>query len=139
MRNKLCLILILLLGSCKPSKTITEYKETIKVDTFIREQIKTIYEPINDTLWLPSPCDSLGNLIPINFSNNIVKYKASKSGVSLIVNQKKRVDSSLVEKSKSQNTDVQIKYVEIIKEVIPLWIWITLIVLVLLVLFFIWL
>jgi hypothetical protein len=127
------------LVSCKPQKTITEYKETIKVDTFIREQIKTIHEPINDTLWLPSPCDSLGNVIPINFSNNIVKYRASKSGVSLIVNQKKRVDSSLVEKSKSQNTDVQIKYVEIIKEVIPLWIWITLIVLVLLVLFFIWL
>jgi hypothetical protein len=138
MKNKLCLILILLLGSCKPQKTITEYKETIKVDTFIREQIKTIYEPINDTLWLPSPCDSLGNVIPLVFTNNIVKYRASKSGVSLIINQKKRIDSSLVEKSKSQNTDVQIKYVEIIKEVIPLWIWITLIVLVLLVLFFIW-
>ena len=139
MKNKLCLILILLLGSCKPQKTITEYKETIKVDTFIREQIKTIYEPINDTLWLPSPCDSLGNVIPINFSSGIVKYKASKSGISLIVNQKKKVDSSVIEKSKSQNTDVQIKYVEVIKEVIPLWIWITLIVLVLLVLFFIWL
>jgi hypothetical protein len=138
MRNKLCLILTLLLGSCKPSKTITEYKEVIKVDTFIRSQIKTIYEPINDTLWLPSPCDSLGNVIPVIFSNNLVKYRASKSGVSLIVNQKKKVDSSLVEKSKSQNSNVQIKYVEIIKEVIPLWIWITLIVLVLLVLFFIW-
>jgi hypothetical protein len=138
MKYKICLILILLLGSCKPQKTITEYKETIKVDTFIREQIKTIYEPINDTLWLPSPCDSLGNVIPVVFTNNIIRYRASKSGVSLIVNQKKRVDSSLVEKSKSQNTDVQIKYVEIIKEVIPLWIWITLIVLVLLVLFFIW-
>jgi hypothetical protein len=138
MKNKLCLILILSLVSCKPQKTITEYKETIKVDTFIREQIKTIYEPINDTLFLPSPCDSLGNVIPIIFSNNLVKYRASKSGISLIVNQKKKVDSSLVEKSKSQNTDVQIKYVEVIKEVIPLWIWITLIVLVLLVLFFIW-
>jgi hypothetical protein len=138
MKYKICLVLILSLVSCKPQKTITEYKETIKVDTFIREQIKTIYEPINDTLWLPSPCDSLGNVIPVVFTNNIIKYRASKSGVSLIVNQKKKVDSSLVEKSKSQNTDVQIKYVEIIKEVIPLWIWITLIVLVLLVLFFIW-
>jgi hypothetical protein len=138
MKYKICLVLILFLVSCKPQKTITEYKETIKVDTFIREQIKTIYEPINDTLFLPSPCDSLGNVIPINFSNNLVKYRASKSGVSLIVNQKKRIDSSLVEKSKSQNTNVQIKYVEVIKEVIPLWVWITLIVLVLLVLFFIW-
>jgi len=138
MKYKICLVLILSLVSCKPQKTITEYKETIKVDTFIREQIKTIYEPINDTLFLPSPCDSLGNVIPIIFSNNLVKYRASKSGISLIVNQKKKVDSSLVEKSKSQNTDVQIKYVEVIKEVIPLWIWITLIVLVLLVLFFIW-
>jgi hypothetical protein len=138
MKYKICLVLILFLVSCKPQKTITEYKETIKVDTFIREQIKTIYEPINDTLWLPSPCDSLGNVIPIKFSNGIVKYKASKSGVSLIINQKKRIDSSLVEKSRSDNTSTQIRYKEIIKEVIPLWIWITLILLILLVLFFIW-
>lgn len=120
--------LILFLANCKPTKTITEYKEVIKVDTFIREQIKTIYQPINDTLLLPSPCDSLGNIHPIEFTNNIIKYRASKSGISLIVNQKQRIDSSLIEKSKSNNTSVQTKYKEVIKNVIPFWVWLVIII-----------
>jgi len=125
MKNKLCLVLILLLGSCKPTKSVTEYKEVIKIDTFIREQIRIIKESVNDTLYLPSPCDSLGNVIPVVYTNNIIRYRASKSGVLLIVNQKKIVDSTLVEKTKTKDSAIQTK--EIIKNVIPWWIWVIMI------------
>jgi hypothetical protein len=140
MKNKLLLLcLTLFLVNCKPTKTITEYKEVIKVDTFIRSQIKTIYKAINDTLYLPSPCDSLGNIVPITFTNQKVKYDASKKGILLIITEKQTSDSSIIEKSKSNNTSVQIKYKEVIKYRIPVWAIITIILESLIILLYIYL
>jgi hypothetical protein len=48
--------------SCKPSKTITEYKELVRIDTIKSEKIVERYKAIHDTLLIVSPCDSNGLL-----------------------------------------------------------------------------
>lgn len=45
--------------SCKPTKQITQIKETIKVDTFTRNVDRFIYRSVHDTLTIQNPCDSL--------------------------------------------------------------------------------
>jgi hypothetical protein len=96
------LSIILLFFSCKTQKSSIEYKDVIKVDTFIRTQTNTIYEPINDTLYLPSICDSL---IPFYYSKSIPNGRAiiSKIGNNLrfTINTKKNNQSTLIQKQKS--------------------------------------
>lgn len=48
--------------SCKPSKTITEYKEVVKIDTFKSEKVVERFRAIHDTLLIVNPCDSTGLL-----------------------------------------------------------------------------
>jgi hypothetical protein len=48
--------------SCKPTKTITEYKEVVKIDTFKSEKVIERFRAIHDTLLIVNPCDSTGLL-----------------------------------------------------------------------------
>lgn len=48
--------------SCKPTKTITEYKEVVKIDTFKSEKVVERFRAIHDTLLIVNPCDSTGLL-----------------------------------------------------------------------------
>lgn len=112
--------------ACKTQKSSIEYKEIIKVDTFVRTQTNTIYEPINDTLYLPSICDSLNSF---NFSKSIPNGRAilSKKGNNLrfIIATNKVLQTSTNQKEKSFNDITKIKEKEIIKYKIPNWILIT--------------
>lgn len=56
--------------SCKPSKTITEYKEVVKIDTFKSEKVVERFRAIHDTLLIVNPCDSTGLLS--NFYSKLV-------------------------------------------------------------------
>lgn len=112
---------ILFLGSCKAQKSSIEYKEVIKVDTLIMEQVKTIYKATTDTLRIGNPCDSFPFYIYKTIPYGSVKLKSSKKGLELIVNSNSHSDSSRVEKSKSyHHADVK-KMVEVIKYRIPEW------------------
>jgi hypothetical protein len=55
-------LLIVTVCSCKPTKQLTQIKETIKVDTFTRNVDRYIYRSISDTLIIYNPCDSSGIL-----------------------------------------------------------------------------
>ena len=50
------------LFSCKQTKTLTEYKETLRIDTIKSEKIVEKFRAVRDTLVITNPCDSSGIL-----------------------------------------------------------------------------
>lgn len=56
--------------SCKPTKTITEYKELVRIDTIQSVKIVEKYKAIHDTMTIVNPCDSSGVLS--NFYSKLV-------------------------------------------------------------------
>lgn len=62
MRNLLILLACVAFISCKRTKTLTEYKELVRIDTIKSEKIVERFKAIHDTLTIASPCDSSGVL-----------------------------------------------------------------------------
>lgn len=62
MQKFIILLACVALFSCKPTKTITEYKEVVKIDTFKSEKVVERFRAIHDTLLIVNPCDSTGLL-----------------------------------------------------------------------------
>jgi len=56
--------------SCKPTKTITEYKETLRIDTIQSVKIVEKFRAIHDTMTIVNPCDSSGVLS--NFYSKLI-------------------------------------------------------------------
>jgi hypothetical protein len=48
--------------SCKRTKTLTEYKELVRIDTIKSEKIVERFKAIHDTITIVNPCDSSGVL-----------------------------------------------------------------------------
>jgi len=70
----LSFLTLMLLSGCR-----TKYKtiETHSTDTIYKEKIIKINVPTTNTITIESPCDSLGNLKPINYINTTGKVKTS--------------------------------------------------------------
>ena len=92
--------------------------ETHSVDTIFKTEIIKITEPVFNEVFIESPCDSLGNLKPINIVSNNSKAKVSlksvKNDLILTVDIDSIVDSRVEEfkasfKSEKKETTV-IKY-----------------------------
>lgn len=62
MRNLLILLACVAFISCKRTKTLTEYKELVIIDTIKSEKIVERFKAIHDTLTIVNPCDSSGVL-----------------------------------------------------------------------------
>lgn len=128
--KQICIFLsILLLASCKPQKSIIEYRYINKTDTLIKSDTKTIYKGVNDTINIVSPCDSTGIInrfysklvlpngtITISSDkkdNKLVAAVKINDAVSSVENQKK---SSISERIIEKTKEVKVPY-------IPKWIW----------------
>jgi len=62
MQKLLILLACVAFISCKPNKTITEYKETLRIDTIQSVKIVEKFRAIHDTMTIVNPCDSTGLL-----------------------------------------------------------------------------
>lgn len=62
MRNLLILLACVTFISCKRTKTLTEYKELVRIDTIKSEKIVERFKAIHDTITIVNPCDSSGVL-----------------------------------------------------------------------------
>lgn len=62
MQKLLILLACVAFISCKRTKTLTEYKELVRIDTIKSEKIVERFKAIHDTLTIASPCDSSGVL-----------------------------------------------------------------------------
>ena len=122
------LILLACVGflSCKPSKSITEYKEVLRIDTIKSEKIVEKFRAVHDTLTISNPCDSSGILSSFYSSlvlpNGSVTIKSEKGQIKATID----IDS-MRQEIENNYRNSQVKWIEyrdkeVIKYRIPTWI-----------------
>lgn len=114
------------LSSCKHTKTLTEYKETLRIDTIKTEKIVEKFKAVHDTLIIQNPCDSSGILSTfysrLVLPNGTVTIKSDKGKIKATID----IDSMRNEIANNYRNS-QVKWIEyrdkeIIKEVVPTWV-----------------
>ena len=122
------LILLACVGflSCKPSKSITEYKEVLRIDTIKSEKIVEKFRAVHDTLTISNPCDSSGILSSfysrLVLPNGSVTIKSEKGQIKATID----IDS-MRQEIENNYRNSQVKWIEyrdneVIKYRIPTWI-----------------
>jgi hypothetical protein len=112
--------------SCKPSKTVTEYKELVRIDTIKSEKIVERYKAIHDTLLIVSPCDSSGLLS--NFYSKLVLPQGKVIIRSVGGNIEARIDiDSMRNEIENNYRNSKVKWIEyrdkeVIKYRVPTWV-----------------
>ena len=112
--------------SCKPSKTITEYKEVVKIDTFKSEKVVERFRAIHDTMTIVSPCDSSGLLS--NFYSKLVLPQGKVIIRSVGGNIQAQVDlDSMRNEIENNYRNSKVKWIEyrdkeVIKYLVPTWV-----------------
>jgi len=112
--------------SCKQTKTLTEYKEVVKIDTFKSEKIVERFRAVHDTLTILNPCDSSGILSSfysrLILPNGSVTIKSDKGQIKATID----IDSMRQEiENNYRNSKVKwIEYrdKEVIKYRVPDWV-----------------
>lgn len=121
-------ILLACLGffSCKQTKTLTEYKETLRIDTIKSEKIVEKFRAVHDTLLITNPCDSSGILSSfysrLVLPNGSVTIKSEKGQIKATIN----IDSMRNEIENNYKNS-QVKWIEyrdkeVIKYRVPTWV-----------------
>ena len=132
MQKLIILLACVAFVSCKPNKTITEYKEVVKIDTFKSEKIVERFKAVHDTLTITNPCDSSGLLS--NFYSKLVLpqgkviIRSSGGNIKATID----IDSMRIE-SENNYRNSKVKWVEyrdkeVIKYRVPTWVVILLII-----------
>ena len=114
------------LSSCKHTKTLTEYKEVVKMDTIKTEKIVEKFKAVHDTLTIQNPCDSSGILSTfysrLVLPNGTVTIKSDKGKIKATID----IDSMRNEIANNYRNS-QVKWIEyrdkeVIKYRIPTWV-----------------
>jgi hypothetical protein len=120
-------LFISLLTSCVAKKTVTEYKEVVKMDSIYITNDRYITKQVNDTILIEQPCDTLGNLK--DFDRQIhsggvkVSLKSVNGNIKATVDIDSIVASKITEFKQNYKSEVQIKEIEIVKFRTPFWVW----------------
>lgn len=123
--KKLFLLLLIITVSCRPTKTITEYKEIIRVDTFKTERAAKILPAVHDSIIIENPCDSAGILTAFYSKFVIPQGTITLRSTRGKIEAKIDIDSiaHVYEKKYSSQIKSNIVYKdkEVIKYKIPFW------------------
>lgn len=123
--KKLFLLLLIITASCRPVKTVTEYREVVRVDTFKTIRTEKIFQAVHDTLTIENPCDSSGILSTFYSKIRIPQGQVIIRSVRGKIQATVDVDSiaHVYEKKYSSQIKSNIVYKdkEIIKYKIPFW------------------
>lgn len=112
--------------SCKPSKSITEYKEVLRIDTIKSEKIVEKFRAVHDTLTISNPCDSSGILSTfysrLVLPNGSVTIKSEKGQIKATIDL-----DSMRNEIENNYRNSQVKWIEyrdkeVIKYRVPTWI-----------------
>jgi GTPase SAR1 family protein len=126
MRKFLILLACVALSSCKHTKTLTEYKETLRIDTIKTEKIVEKFKAVHDTLTIQNPCDSSGLLS--TFYSRLILPNGSVTIKSVKGQIKATIDiDSMRQEMQNNYRNSQVKWIEyrdkeVIKEVVPTWV-----------------
>lgn len=130
--RKLILLLFVIVASCRPVKTVTEYKEVVRVDTFKIERSAKILPAVHDTLIIDNPCDSSGILstfyskIKIPQGQVVIRSVRGNIEASVDIDSIAHVYEDKY-RSKSESS-VKTKDVEVIRYMVPTWAIITILI-----------
>jgi hypothetical protein len=130
--RKLILLLFVIIASCRPVKTVIEYKEVVRVDTFKIERSAKILPAVHDTLIIDNPCDSSGILstfyskIKIPQGQVVIRSVRGKIEASVDIDSIAHVYEDKY-RSKSESR-VKAKDVEVIRYMVPTWAIITILI-----------
>ena len=112
--------------SCKPSKSITQYKEVLRIDTIKSEKIVEKFRAVHDTLTIQNPCDSSGLLSTfysrLILPNGSVTIKSDKGQIKATID----IDS-MRQEIENNYRNSQVKWIEyrdkeVINYRIPTWV-----------------
>ena len=126
MRYLPILLACVALSSCKQTKTLTEYKETLRIDTIKSEKIVEKFRAVRDTLVITNPCDSSGILSSfysrLVLPNGSVTIKSDKGQIRATID----IDSMRNEIENNYRNS-QVKWIEyrdkeVIKYQVPTWV-----------------
>ena len=106
------LFILLLLVGCKAKHTTTTVTKT---DTIYKEKIVKITEPIINEVIIEQPCDSLGNLKPINYTTNAGKVKVVLKSIRDTLYLTTNVDSIVDSRIKDYKSSYKAEKIEIVK------------------------
>lgn len=126
MQKFIILLACVTLLSCKPSKSITEYKEVVRIDTIQSVKIVEKYRAFHDTLTITNPCDSTGLLT--NFYSKISTPQGRVIIRSVNGNIQAQIDldsmRNVIENNYKSSLDRNIQYrdKEVIKYRVPTWV-----------------
>ena len=112
--------------SCKRTKTLTQYKETLRIDTIKSEKIVEKFRAVHDTLLITNPCDSSGLLSTfysrLILPNGSVTIKSDKGQIRATID----IDS-MRQEIENNYRNSQVKWIEyrdkeVIKYRVPTWV-----------------
>ena len=122
---KKLLVLLVLLVSCKPTKTITTTTEKVRIDTIRDYKVITKYNAVHDTLTIDNPCDSSGILtnfyskIKLPQGKVIIRSVQGKIQATIDIDSIANVYDS---KYKSKyNSEIKLYEKVVVKNVVPMW------------------
>jgi hypothetical protein len=126
MQKFIILLAFVAFVSCKSNKSVTEYKETLRIDTIKSEKIIEKFRAVHDTLVITNPCDSSGLLSTfysrLVLPNGSVTIKSDKGQIRATID----IDSIRQEIENiyrnSQNKTIEYRDREIIKYRVPTWV-----------------
>ena len=126
MQKLIILLACIAFISCKPSKSITEYKEVLRIDTIKSEKVVEKFRAVHDTLVITNPCDSSGLLSTfysrLILPNGSVTIKSEKGQIKATID----IDS-MRQEIENNYRNSQVKWIEyrdkeVIKYRIPTWV-----------------
>jgi len=126
MQKFLILLACVAFISCKPSKSITQYKEVLRIDTIKSVKIVEKFRAVHDTLTIQNPCDSSGLLSTfysrLILPNGSVTIKSDKGQIKATID----IDS-MRQEIENNYRNSQVKWIEyrdkeVIKYRIPTWV-----------------
>jgi hypothetical protein len=125
MKKLLLLLLLIITFSCRQTKTVTEYKEVIRVDTFKSVRTEKIFQAVHDTMTIDNPCDSSGILstfyskIKIPQGQVVIRTVRGKIQATVDIDSIAHVYEDKY-RSKS-DSNISHKSVEVIRYMVPTW------------------
>jgi hypothetical protein len=126
----LSLLPLLFLLGCKAKKQVTDIRYEVQKDTILVEKIKKVYEQVNDTIVIDQPCDSLGNLKDFQREVKTPQGSITIGTVGNTLQATINLDSIVqsIEKEYQSKTYTKTTYLEkeIVRNKIPVWMFITL-------------
>jgi hypothetical protein len=126
MKNLLILLACVAFISCKRTKTLTEYKELVRIDTIKSEKIVERFKAIHDTITIVNPCDSSGVLtrfyskLIIPQGNIIIKSDGTSIKAQVDIDSMRNEIENNYRNSKVKWIEYRDK--EVIKYQVPTWV-----------------